>query len=533
MNIVDFIKNRQLINQQTLSIAQKTLLRAIYGLPLSKSERRIFRKCTGLRRYKPQAYKEAVIISGRRSGKSNEIASNVAVHEAVAGQHERHLSVGERATVLVLATTLRQAKITFGYILGKLKSSKILSRMIESETQEQVNLNNRISIGVWACNESIRGLSVCVAVLDELAYFKHEGKLIDKQIVDSVRPSLIQFPNSKLIKISSPSKKAGVLYEDWKHHYGQSDDVLIWQSSSDLMNPAVTKKFIQQELRKDPAYAKSEYMAQFRDDLQDFIPPKILDESIVAGRLELPFIPSMRLVAFCDLSGGVRDDMALSICGLEESGQIVQCAVKVVPSPCDPSKAVKLFSETLKAYGSHSVIGDKYSAGWCVSAFQRESIMYQHSELNKSELYLNFLPLIMQGRVKLLDHKEQAIQFRQLERRSGKLQDIVDHPRGLKDDISNACAGSVLLASKTDEAFTLAPSLGLVEDDEGTLEERLDKESRDWLLGKKKKEKDKDEPEIDESFWDLSRMDALDVQRECDEIEGKKGKEPLVKFFKN
>ncbi len=103
----------------------------------------------------------------------------------------------------------------------------------------------------------------------------------------------------------------------------------------------------------------------------------------------------------------------------------------------------------------------------------------------------------------------------------------------MKDDISNACAGSVFLAAKTDEAFTLAPSLGLVEDDEGTLEERLDKESRDWLLGKKKKEKDKDELEIDETYWDLSSMDALDVQRECDEIEGKKGKEPLVKFFKN
>jgi hypothetical protein len=84
-----------------------------------------------------------------------------------------------------------------------------------------------------------------------------------------------------------------------------------------------------------------------------------------------------------------------------------------------------------------------------VQAFEEQGIGYISSELNKSEIYLNFEPLMAQGTVELLDNKRLRNQLRSLERRTrsgGK--DLVDHPKGLNDDLANSCAGACVLAAK-------------------------------------------------------------------------------------
>jgi len=494
MDIIQFIEDERFIGDRSLSDYQKTLLKVIYGSSLDKREKKIFKTCTKLKRYKPKIFKESTIIAGRRSGKSDKIASNVAIYEAIMGQHEKYLSVGEKGTVLLLATSKRQAKTDFGYIQGKLKNSEILRRMIENETQEEIRLRNRIVIAVYPCSDvTPRGISCVCAVLDELAYFKHEGVSIDKQIVDSIRPSLIQFPNSKLLKISSPSKKSGVVWGDYKDHYGMDSDVLVFQAPSHLMNTKISKGFVKSEVAKDPAFAKSEYLALFKDDLQDFLNAEALDAVIYPGRHELPYVPSMKLFAFCDSSGGKSEDMTLSIASREDSGQqILQICVRVKKAPFNPRACVKEFAQTLKSYNLFSVTGDRYSGEWVREAFRDEGIMYEPSELNKSQIYLEFLPLVMQQSISLLDHKEQTIQFRQLERRAGRNQDTIDHPRGLKDDICNSCAGSIVLLARSaserefDEIFSKVMEKKVEEDFPLTTEEAIaEMEDRSilWLLG--------------------------------------------------
>jgi hypothetical protein len=58
---------------------------------------------------------------------------------------------------------------------------------------------------------------------------------------------------------------------------------------------------------------------------------------------------------------------------------------------------------------------------------------------------------VTQGRVELLDHKQQAAEFRQLERRPGRGggKDLVDHPAraGIHYDAANACALAAVAAS--------------------------------------------------------------------------------------
>ena len=42
MNIIQFIEDPNLINDQSLSPAQKMSLKAVYGLPLNNAERKLF-----------------------------------------------------------------------------------------------------------------------------------------------------------------------------------------------------------------------------------------------------------------------------------------------------------------------------------------------------------------------------------------------------------------------------------------------------------------------------------------------------------
>lgn len=118
----------------------------------------------------------------------------------------------------------------------------------------------------------------------------------------------------------------------------------------------------------------------------------------------------------------------------------------------------------------------------------------------------------MQQRVNLLDNKEQTIQFRQLERKAGRNQDVVDHPRGLKDDIANACAGSCVLAARVDSYRLPPPSYGISETVE-TEAEKMDREAKVWLLGIKKKMPKNDHPDnLDMDALEAEMMDGLEKE---------------------
>jgi len=151
---------------------------------------------------------------------------------------------------------------------------------------------------------------------------------------------------------------------------------------------------------------------------------------------------------WCDPSGGRGDAMTLSLAH-KEGEKIVVDVIRAKFPPFDPAQAAAEFSEVLKAYGLCEVMGDRYAGAWVENAFLDNDIGYRASELNKSEIYLEFLPLMARGMVELLDHPKMIGELRGLERRSrsgGK--DSVDHgPRG-HDDLSNSAAGACVLAGQ-------------------------------------------------------------------------------------
>ncbi len=89
LNILEFITHPQLLNDQTLSLAQRTCLKAIYGLPLDAEEREVHERATGRSDYLSVEHNEATVIVGRRGGKTSTIAAPIACYEAFRNHQTR------------------------------------------------------------------------------------------------------------------------------------------------------------------------------------------------------------------------------------------------------------------------------------------------------------------------------------------------------------------------------------------------------------------------------------------------------------
>jgi hypothetical protein len=497
-------------------------LRALFGLPIvERKERNLFKQCTGLKKPPRKPARECFVIVGRRGGKSRAI-SVTACYLACFKDWRPFLALGERAYIFIVAVDKKQAAIIKGYITAILHSNRIFENMIERETTECIDLTNSVSIMIkTASYRSIRGYAIVCGILEECSFFRSdESANPDREILNALRPALATIPQSLLIAISTPYSRSGVLWEQYSSHFGSGDKdaPLIWKSDARTMNPTISKKLVDDALKKDYAAAKAEWLAEFREDIESFLPFELIEEATIPGRLELPKIEGVQYFAHTDPSGGRGDSMTLAVAhkDLNTDKIILDCLREARP-PFKPQRVVGEFSKVLLSYGIRQICSDRYAGEWVSSSFRDYGIMVENSERSTSEIYRDFLPILSNRRVELLDSKRLVSQLRGLERktRSGG-KDIITHYPGGHDDVANAAAGALTMAARVGSFRLPLPSLGYIEDDE-TPEARLIRESTAWLLDRTLPKSEEDN--FDEAFWDLSRMSALDVRDELDRIE--------------
>jgi hypothetical protein len=307
-----------------------------------------------------------------------------------------------------------------------------------------------------ASYRTVRGRTLAGAIVDESAFLRaDDSALPDKELVRALRPGLLTL-HGLLLVISSPHRKVGILYDAHRKYFGNDnqDRGLYIQASSRDLNPSLDEQSIAEAMEDDPAAALSEYGGHFRADLQGFLDDATVDGAIVQGRRMLPRSLKCKHVAFADPSGGRGDSFTLAIAHQEpapegkQAGRVVLDVLQAEPPPFDPETVVSSMAAILKSYGLQEVHGDQYAGEWVPAAFRRFGITYRPSELTRSEIYLEVLPLFSQGRVELLDLPVLRTQLLLLERRTrAGGRDSVDHPRGAHDDHANAAAGALRLAA--------------------------------------------------------------------------------------
>jgi len=212
------------------------------------------------------------------------------------------------------------------------------------------------------------------------------------------------------------------------------------------MNPTIDHDLIARDLEADPEAAKTEWLAEFRSDLETFLPGEAIEAVVVSGRFELPPQAGVSYTAFVDPSGGRGDAAALAIAHIEGERVVLDLARRW-PAPHNPQSVIREMAEVLRAYGVRRVTGDRYAGEWPRQEFMKHQIAYNPAPQVRSRLYLDLLPLVLSGRVELLDIRQLFSELRNLVRRprSGG-RDSVDHPPRGHDDLANAVAGAVTLA---------------------------------------------------------------------------------------
>jgi len=461
--IVEFIEDRSVFGDQFLGKSWgkwKVVLSAIYGLPLTRRHKKIFRRWTGRSQYwpPPGGWPEVVIITGVRSGKSS-IAAAIADYESL---YPQNLPRGGAAYTLLVAQDLRGAQRTlYGYARGPFDLSPDLRRRVVRDTTDLLALDNRVSLAVYPCRPAaVRGVTAVASICDELAFFiTSDGNPTDVEMLRVLR-TRVATTGGKVVILSSPYAQSGALYDLHRQHHGRDDSTtLVIQASADELNPTLPPDYLARMERDDPEAYRSEVLGEFRAGVSALFDPRNLDECVDRVCRERRPDPEGRYqyVGFLDAAtGSGRDSLAVSVAHEEARGgvrvAVLDCAREWEP-PFEPNAALGEAAALLKSYGVRRVTGDRFAGGseggFVHSALEAAGVRYDVSERDRSAIYLEALPLVNAGHAVLLNLDKLLAQLRALERRTGRQgKDSVDHRRNFHDDLANSACGALVLAAE-------------------------------------------------------------------------------------
>lgn len=285
-----------------------TFLKALFALPLEPAEQELFTRCTGRVAPPAEPMSEAWLVCGRRSGKSF-VLSLIAVYLATFRDWTPHLAPGEHATVMIVASDRKQARVIVRYVRAFLEECTLLKpliqRMAGANENWSIELDGRVVIEVHSCSfRTVRGYTVCAALLDEIAFWRSDEGVAnpDREVIAAIRPAMatLQQHGAMMLCASSPYSRRGELWSAWRRYYGKDGPVLIWQSQTTVMNPTVPQDLIDRELERDASVAGSEWLAQFRSDIESFITRAAVEACIEPGCRERPPVTGNRYRAFVD-----------------------------------------------------------------------------------------------------------------------------------------------------------------------------------------------------------------------------------------
>ncbi|WP_425907606.1 hypothetical protein [Nitrobacter sp. TKz-YC02] len=427
----------------------RAVVKAMDASPMSDEEITFFESIAGGRTPPKHPVRELWAACARRTGKDS-VASGIGAYSSAFFDQQDLLRPGERAVILCLACDQSQAKIVLNYIRAYFTDIPMLRSMVTRTTKTGFELNNRVDITV-ASNDyrSVRGRPVRLAIFDEVAFFRDENSASpDTELYNAIRPALASLPGSRIIGISSPYRKSGLLWNKVKRHFGRDDDdVLVIQAATRTLNPTIDQAFIDQALADDPVGARAEWLGEFRSDIAGYADFELIDGAVDRGITVRPPRQGLTYIGACDPGGGVRDSFVGAVCH-DESGVAVLDAVLEIRAPYSPTAACEQVAALLRSYNVRTVTGDRYSAQFVVDAFSKHGVTYEHSSRDRSAIYQDALPLFTSGRVRLLDNPRMVNQFAALERRTSSLgKDRIDHAPGGSDDTCNAAALAMVLAS--------------------------------------------------------------------------------------
>ena len=371
-------------------------------------------------------------------------------------------SAGGRGNqVYVLADNLGQANDDLDLCKLLIRRNPLLEAelMLKSNVIERKDGEGFIEILPAGDAMGLHGKTYLLLVIDEL-HTQRDYRVLEALEIDRTRPDAQQW----FASYASMSRATGVPLNDIlkQHEHGSDPRLLVsWYSGTiEEANPSLngplgpTLEGILDAQRSLPSWIFRRLCQNLpgQPDGAAFDAEKV-EEAVIAGRTILPPQPGITYRGFTDQGGGGADDATLAIAHAHEGRAVLDVVMDQgarINGTFSPDDTVKKFAEVLKQYRCTSVQGDRYAAQWPVLAFEKQGITYRPADLNRSQLYAAFEPLLNSGQVELLDHSKLFEQLIGLMRKGEK----IDHQSGEHDDWANAAAGACVNAVGT-RALTL------------------------------------------------------------------------------
>jgi hypothetical protein len=336
--------------------------------------------------------------------------------------------------------------------------------MVEGETSDGFRLVNSVDITISTTGyRAVRGRAVLLAILDETAFWRDENSAQpDTAVYAALKPGLATL-GGRIVAISTPHKKSGLLYAKHHDHFGRDSDTLVIRAATRLLNPLIDQEMIDAEIAADGAAGRSEWLAEWRDDISQFLDRAIIEAAVDRGTVVREPIKGVKYVAFTDPAGGSGGDSAtLAICHRDgERGShviVLDCLVERKP-PFDPIAVSRDMAAVIISYGLREVTGDRYSGDFVVRAFAAANVRYIHSRLDRSSIYGEALGIFTSGRARLVDNARLVSQLAGLEQRTTSTRTKIDHIQGSHDDLANSACGAMVLAAKGSGVVTSGTSI--------------------------------------------------------------------------
>jgi hypothetical protein len=459
-----FVTDRQYLGL-TPSAYQLALLKAFYGRPLISAELEIWAECTGGRMYPEQPFSELTLVSGARSGKNSYIETPILLYESIFGSFVPN--PGETVAVVLVAQDARAAQLSHRLAREYLRRSPLLSKYLVGETKDRLTLSNGIEFRTYPCtSKSIYGYSIVAGGMDEVARFPFEGAAdSDEDVQAAILRGMAHYGGrAKLVKVSSPSSRAGLLYTDFQRSFGKPDPYrLVWRSTSEKMAPGIVDAaFIQRMREADPLRAARLFDAEFAEDVNVFLTAEAIEAATDYGVRERLPEPEAKYIFALDAAGHGED--AFTLAGVRYEGKTTaELKVEQVFGKAwekarngvrNLEATAREAAEIVRRYGLREVYGDRATGGWVQEAIEREGVRYvsptikrdgKEVYVTRSIGYLEAAPLVRAGQLRILDDEPTRRELRNLEQRG----DRVDHPAGGSDDRANALMLAAAMAVQT------------------------------------------------------------------------------------
>lgn len=433
--------------------------------------------------YTPQEYREVWGVCGVRAGKTDRLAATIVAYEAILGGHEDHTSGDRPIVCFQIAQDIRMAKYSLHSIHSVLKSMAFLrigeptGSWITNITADRIELKNKVHIIVTPPTvKSIRGYDSPVAVLDEVGVWYQDADSAnpDFEIYDQVNSRQAQFSHPKIVGISSPWNRGGMLHQRFEAGTNgmhiRCDDCrkegkrrgdctgclkarvahegrVILHSTTAISNPIVSRVWLQASLNKDPRAFERECLARFQDSLSGFLSSTLIEKARARGVVSRPPVKGNFYVAAIDPAFR-GDAFGFTIVHAEPEKGIVQdySARWYDPrgNPQDPAEIFAEVAKRLREYGCRTAYTDQYGLEALQYLAQQHGFSLEEvtfSSESKAEIYGNLQSLLRQGRLHLLDDDVMIKELKSIEKKltqAGKV--TIGAPEGMHDDMATVAA---------------------------------------------------------------------------------------------